>query len=236
MEGAEFGADHEHRRLRIRLAEGLGGPQRREGRVAAHKAEVVPLHGGIQAEGPDDLVVRAGIEESGAGNRDEVGDVRRLDAGQASRAFWAASMKSLVASVAKMPFRILVLGLQQQAGGGVEELGIFRLAVRGEFLHGRVPGVDGCGVKARVDEPGSEPGEPRLGGEHGPFGLTRLGSGSSTRALTPQPSTRGTRGGGTDRGQPGGRPPVLRPRHRLGAQPHTKTRNGIFATEDQAFH
>ena len=75
MKGTEFGADHQHRCLRIRLAKGLRRPQRREGCIAAHKAEVVPLDSRIQAEGPDNLVVRAGIEESGAGNRDQVGDV-----------------------------------------------------------------------------------------------------------------------------------------------------------------
>ena len=38
----------------------------------------------------------------------------KLIPGQASRAFWAASMKSLVASVAKMSLRTLVLGLSSR--------------------------------------------------------------------------------------------------------------------------
>ena len=40
---------------------------------------MVPLDGRVQAEGPDNLVVRARIEESGAGDGDQVGDVLRID-------------------------------------------------------------------------------------------------------------------------------------------------------------
>ena len=76
VQGAEFGADHQHDGVRIRLAERFGGPQRRERRVAAHKTEVVALHRGIQAEGADDFVVRSGVEKSGTGDRDEVSYVK----------------------------------------------------------------------------------------------------------------------------------------------------------------
>ena len=176
MQGTEFGADHQHTCLRIRLAKGLGRPQRREGCVAAHKAEVVPLDSRIQAEGPDDLVVRAGIEESGAGNRDQVGDVPRLDARAGIEGFLGCFNEKLGRFRGEDVVPDLGAGAEHQAGGGVEELGVFRLAVRGEFLHRRVPGVDGGGVKARADEPGSEPGEARLGGEHGPgLGLDQDG-------------------------------------------------------------
>ena len=76
VQGAELGADHQHHSLRIGLAEGLRGPQRRECRVAAHKAEVVPLNGRVQPQGADDLVVRARVEEPGAGDRHEMSYVK----------------------------------------------------------------------------------------------------------------------------------------------------------------
>jgi hypothetical protein len=57
-------------------------------------------------------------------------------------------------------------GAQHKAGGRVEELRIVRTGVLGELGDSRVPGVDGCGIKAGVDQPGPQPGQPRLGREH----------------------------------------------------------------------
>ncbi|MCY1224241.1 hypothetical protein D9M72_363870 [compost metagenome] len=66
VKGTKLRADNQDNGVRVCLAERLGGTQRRKRRVTAHEAEVVALHGRTQAQGTDDLVVRAGVEETRA--------------------------------------------------------------------------------------------------------------------------------------------------------------------------
>jgi hypothetical protein len=76
VQGAQLGTHHQDNGLRVGLAEQLGGAQCRESCVAAHKPQVVALDSGIQAQLPDDLIVRARVEEPGAGDGDEMSYVK----------------------------------------------------------------------------------------------------------------------------------------------------------------
>ena len=166
MERAELGADHQDNGVGICLAEGLGGTQCRKSRVTAHEAKVVALHGRIQAEGADDLVVRSGVEEPGAGDRHEMGDVRRFDSGAGIQRGLGGLHEQLGGFAAEDVVADLGAGAQHQAGVRVKELRIVRSAVLGEFRDSRVPGVDGGGIKARAHQPGTQPGKARLGGKY----------------------------------------------------------------------
>ena len=154
MQGAEFGADHQHHGVRIRLAERFGGAQCREGGVAAHETEVIPLDGGIQAEGPDDFVVRAGIEKPGAGHRDQMSYVKSSDARAGVQGLLGRLDEELGGLGGEDVVADLGAGAEQQPGAGVERTADSPPGVRGQFLNGRVAGVDGRGVKAGVDQPG----------------------------------------------------------------------------------
>ena len=121
VQRAQLDGDDEDHRVGVGPAEVRGRPQGRERAVAAHEADVVALHGGLQAQRPDHLDVGAGGVEAGAGDGDDVGDVGGQHAGRGGQRLLGGGGEQLTG---RLPVDgVAAAGRQpaQHAGGGVEE-------------------------------------------------------------------------------------------------------------------
>lgn len=123
---------------------------------------MVALHGRIQPEGPDYLVVGTRVEEACAGDGDEVGDAGRIQFGAGVHGRLRSVDKKLGGLAGKDFIPHLCTGVKQQSGGRVKELGIVCPEVHRHFLDSRVTRVDRRRVEAGAYQSGTKPGQPGL--------------------------------------------------------------------------